>query len=311
VPAPLAGQGIHGPLAGDEGGEGHETLHNGQEHQQLFLQPFEEAKACFLVGCFEVSSPRTQLAVRFHELCVRPLDFRACRGLGLVHAAAQGVEPCLQLLGALAGETALRPRHFGLRSRSLRFSDGLIRLRPLLRQLAPDVRLLGLHGSHFLRQPAVFAFRSRLLLDSIRMLRPKTLDFGSHVRSQDTRRHTVGEVGRLTKAHETQTLMKTTNIEVQHNILALVAASAAASAAATPPSAAGTWSPPRPWRQRLTESRRSRRKRPTGLARHPSPQPPPLATWLPPKAGQQPIAPHPTLQHITGQRTSKKNLPTK
>jgi hypothetical protein len=27
---------------------------------------------------------------------------------------------------------------------------------------------------------------------------------------------------------------------------------------------------------------------------------------LPPKAGQQPIAPHPTLQHITDQRTSKK-----
>jgi hypothetical protein len=69
-----------------------------------------------------------------------------------------------------------------------------------------------------------------------------------------------------------------------------------------PPSAAGTWSPPRPWRQRLTESRRSRRKRPTGLARHPSPQPPPLAAWLPPKAGQQPIAPHSTLQHITSQK---------
>jgi hypothetical protein len=60
----------------------------------------------------------------------------------------------------------------------------------------------------------VFTFRSRLLPDSIRMLRPKPLDFGSHVRSQDTRRHAVGEVGRLTKAHETQTLMKTTNTEV-------------------------------------------------------------------------------------------------
>jgi hypothetical protein len=56
------------------------------------------------------------------------------------------------------------------------------------------------------------------------MLRPKTLDFGIHVRSQDTRCHMVGEVGRLTKAHETQTLMKTTNIEVQHNLLASAAA---------------------------------------------------------------------------------------
>jgi hypothetical protein len=63
VPAALVGQCIHGPLAGDEGGEGHETLHNGREHQQLLLQPFEEAKACFSVGCFEVSGPHTQLAV--------------------------------------------------------------------------------------------------------------------------------------------------------------------------------------------------------------------------------------------------------
>jgi hypothetical protein len=70
------------------------------------------------------------------------------------------------------------------------------------------------------------------------MLRPKVLDFGRDVRSQDTRRNTVGEVGRLTKSHETQTFMETTNIEVQHNLLA--------SAAATPPSAAGTWYPPRP-----------------------------------------------------------------
>jgi hypothetical protein len=70
------------------------------------------------------------------------------------------------------------------------------------------------------------------------MLRPKPLDFGSHVRSQDTRRHAVGEVDRLTKSHETQTLMKTTNTEVQHNLLA--------SAAVTPPSVAGAWSPPHP-----------------------------------------------------------------
>jgi hypothetical protein len=202
MPAPLAGQSIHGPLAGDEGGEGHETHHIGWEHLQLLLQPFKEAKACFLAGYFEVSSPRTQLTVRVHKLRVRPLDFRARRGLGLVQATAQGVEPHLQLLGALAGETALRLRHFGLSSRSLRISDGLVRLPPLLRQPTPEVRLLGIHGSHFLRQPAVFAFCGQLLPDSIRMLRPKTLDLGSHVRSQGTRRDVVGEVGRLTQTHE-------------------------------------------------------------------------------------------------------------
>jgi hypothetical protein len=27
-----------------------------------------------------------------------------------------------------------------------------------------------------------------------------------------------------------------------------------------------------------------------------------MAKWLPPKAGQQPIVPHPTLQHISGQK---------
>ena len=32
MPAPLAGQSIDGPLAGDEGAEGHETCHNGWEH---------------------------------------------------------------------------------------------------------------------------------------------------------------------------------------------------------------------------------------------------------------------------------------
>ena len=69
----------------------------------------------------------------------------------------------------------------------------------LLRQLAPEVRLLGLHSGHFLRQPAVFAFRSRLLPHSIRMLCPETLDLGSNVRSQGTRRDVVGEVGRLTQ----------------------------------------------------------------------------------------------------------------
>jgi hypothetical protein len=74
------------------------------------------------------------------------------------------------------------------------------------------------------------------------VLRPKPLDFGSHVHSQDTRRNTVGEVGRLTKTHETQLFMETTNTKVQLNLFDL----AAATAAAMPPSAAGTWCPPRP-----------------------------------------------------------------
>jgi hypothetical protein len=67
------------------------------------------------------------------------------------------------------------------------------------------------------------------------MLRPETLDFGGHVRSQDTRRDAVGEVGRLTQTHETQTLRETTNIEVQHNL----PASTVVTAAATLPSVAG------------------------------------------------------------------------
>jgi hypothetical protein len=43
----------------------------------------------------------------------------------------------------------------------------------------------------------VFTFRSRLLPNSICMLRTETLDFGSKLRSQSTRRDMVGEVGRL------------------------------------------------------------------------------------------------------------------
>jgi hypothetical protein len=37
MPTSLAGQGIHGPLTGDEGGEGHEAHHNCREHLQLLL----------------------------------------------------------------------------------------------------------------------------------------------------------------------------------------------------------------------------------------------------------------------------------
>jgi hypothetical protein len=240
--APLAGQRIHGPFAGDEGGKGHETLHDGREYQQFLLQPLEETKARLSIGHLEVSRPRTQLAVRVHELCARPLNLRARRGLDLVHTAAQSVEPHLPFLGALAGEAPLRPRQFGLRLRSLRLGDGLIGLPPFLRQLAPEVCLLGHQGDHLLRQPAVFALRSRLLPDSVRVLRPKSLDFGRHICSKGTQRHAFGEVGRLTETHKTTIPMETGNTEVQLNLLDL----AAATAAATPPSAGGTRCPPRP-----------------------------------------------------------------
>jgi hypothetical protein len=43
-----------------------------------------------------------------------------------------------------------------------------------------------------------------------------------------------------------------------------------------------------------------------GLAQFPLPLPPLMAKWSPPKAGQQPFVPRPTLQFITGQKTSKK-----
>jgi hypothetical protein len=77
VLAPLAGQGIHGPLAGDEGDEGHEARHNSWEHLQLLLQPPKEAEAHLLTGRFEGSSPRTQLPVRVHKLRMHLLDLRA------------------------------------------------------------------------------------------------------------------------------------------------------------------------------------------------------------------------------------------
>ena len=94
-----------------------------------------------MAGCFEGGGPRTQLPVRVHELCMRPLHLRARRGLGFVHAVAQAVEPRLQLLGALGGETALRSRKFGIGLRSLRISNGLVRLPPLLHQLALEIPL--------------------------------------------------------------------------------------------------------------------------------------------------------------------------
>jgi hypothetical protein len=35
--SPLAGQSIHSPLTGDEGGKGHEARHDCREHPQLLL----------------------------------------------------------------------------------------------------------------------------------------------------------------------------------------------------------------------------------------------------------------------------------
>jgi hypothetical protein len=139
-----------------------------------------------LAGHVEGGGTRTQLPVRVHELRMRPRDLRARRGLGFIRAMAQAVEPCLQILGALAGETALRLCKLGIGLRSLRIGNGLVRLLPLLHQLAPEFPLLDFHSGQLLCQPSAFAFHSRLLPDSIRMLRSETLDFGSKLYSQRT-----------------------------------------------------------------------------------------------------------------------------
>jgi hypothetical protein len=123
----------------------------------------------------------------------------------------QSVEPHLPFLGALAGETPLRPRQFGLR---LRLGDGLVGLPPFLHQLASEVHPLALQGGHLLRQPAALAIRSRLLPNGVRVLRPKSLDFDRHICSKGTQRHTVGEVGRLTDTLKTTISMKAANTEV-------------------------------------------------------------------------------------------------
>jgi hypothetical protein len=111
----------------------------------------------------------------------------------------------------LAGETVFCPRKLGIGLRSLRISNGLVRLPPLLHQLAPEIPPLGLHSGQLLCQPSAFAFGSRLLLNSVRMLRSETFNFGSKLHSQDTRCDTIGEVGRLTQSHETHNLIKTMN----------------------------------------------------------------------------------------------------
>jgi hypothetical protein len=184
IPAPLAGQSIHDLLTGDEGGEGHETRHDCWQDPQLLLQPLKEAEVHLLAGRFEEGGPRTLLPVRIHELRVRPLNLRARQGLGFIHAAAKAAELRPQLLGTLAGETGLCPRKFSVGLSSLRVGDGLISFPPLLRQLAPEIPLLGLNSGQPLRQPAVFTFRRRLLPNSVRMLRTEMLDFSSKLRSQ-------------------------------------------------------------------------------------------------------------------------------
>jgi hypothetical protein len=88
MPAPLVGQSIHGPLAGDEGGEGHEARHDCRQHPQLLLQPHKEAEAHLLAGRFEGGGPRTQLPVRIHELRMGPFNLRARRGLDFIHVVA-------------------------------------------------------------------------------------------------------------------------------------------------------------------------------------------------------------------------------
>jgi hypothetical protein len=129
-----------------------------------------------------------------HKLFACPLSLRAHRGLGPLHTGLQSAEPLLQLLGALPGKTALRPRQIGIR---LRLGKGLISLLPLLRQLAPEVSLLTLQRGHLIRQLAALTVGDRLFPDGVSMLRPKSLDFGRHNCRKGPRRRAVCEVSRL------------------------------------------------------------------------------------------------------------------
>jgi hypothetical protein len=107
---------------------------------------------------------------------MRPLDLRTHRGLRLVQAVAQAAKPHLHLLGALVGETGLRPCKLGLGLRRLRLSKSFVCVPPLLRQPTPEILLLGLRSRQPLSQPTDLVFRSRLVPNSIRMLRPEALD---------------------------------------------------------------------------------------------------------------------------------------
>jgi hypothetical protein len=63
VSAPFAGERVHRPLAGDQGGIRHEPLHDGGERLQLLLYPLQAAKSGLSVRHFELSGPRAQLMV--------------------------------------------------------------------------------------------------------------------------------------------------------------------------------------------------------------------------------------------------------
>jgi hypothetical protein len=149
-----------------------------------------------------------------HKLFARPLSLRARRSLGPLHTGLQGVEPLLQFLGALSGETALRPRQIGLRLRRLRLGEGLISLLPLLRQLALEVSPLTLQRGHLIRQLAALAVGGRLFSDGVSMLRLKSLDFGRHNCRKGPRRRAVYEVSHLQDTHKTTAPTKLVKTEV-------------------------------------------------------------------------------------------------
>jgi hypothetical protein len=105
---------------------------------------------------------------------------------------------------------ALRLCKFGVDLRSLRISNGLVRLPPLLHQLAPEIPLLGLHSGQPLCQPVVFTFCSRLLLNSICMHGDARL-WQQTPQSEHPTRHGRRSRPPTTKNHETRNLIKTTN----------------------------------------------------------------------------------------------------
>jgi hypothetical protein len=95
VPAPFAGERIHRPLAGDQGGIRHKPLHDTGECLHFLLHSLQAAKSGLSVRHFEFTGPRAQLTVCIHELFARPLCLRARHDLGPLHAALQGGEPLL------------------------------------------------------------------------------------------------------------------------------------------------------------------------------------------------------------------------
>jgi hypothetical protein len=123
------------------------------------MQPSEEAEAHLLTGRIKGSGPRTKLPVRVHELCMRPVDLCASRGLCFVQANAQAAVARFRLLSALASETGLRTCKFGLSLCSPRLSAGPICIFPLRHQLKAEVLLLGLRSRQLLHQPATLVFR--------------------------------------------------------------------------------------------------------------------------------------------------------